>query len=135
FFDNITHAIEAAKYLWSRLPREYQDKVKWFNADMTTYFKTDEVKSFEDGDTWGFCTTKSFGMANMQHSYKLTLVQGIDIPDVSIVIQWCATWRSLSTLWQRFGCAVQNMSLEGTAILFAEKEHFDEYKTMKEKRK
>ncbi|KAG2060972.1 hypothetical protein BDR06DRAFT_854745, partial [Suillus hirtellus] len=42
---------------------------------------------------------------------------------------------SLSTLWQHFGCAVRNMSSEGTAILFAEKEHFDEYKMMKEKRK
>ncbi|KAG2060971.1 hypothetical protein BDR06DRAFT_837285, partial [Suillus hirtellus] len=64
FFDNITHAIEAVKYLWSCLPQEYQDKAKWFNADMTTYFKTDKVKSFKDDDTWWFCTTESFGMAN-----------------------------------------------------------------------
>ncbi|KAG1867710.1 hypothetical protein F4604DRAFT_1584981 [Suillus subluteus] len=64
---------------------------------MTTYFKTDEVKSFTDGDTWGFCMTESFGM--------------------------------------RFGRATRNMSLEGTAILFAEKEYFDQYKMEKEKRK
>ncbi|KAG2100864.1 hypothetical protein BD769DRAFT_1312260, partial [Suillus cothurnatus] len=42
---------------------------------------------------------------------------------------------SLSTLWQRFGRAVRNMSLEGTVILFAEKEYFDVYKAEKEKRR
>ncbi|KAG1788899.1 hypothetical protein EV424DRAFT_1270021, partial [Suillus variegatus] len=51
--------------------------------------------------------------------------QGIDISDIRIVIQWRATWCSLSTIWQRFGRAVQNMSLDGTVILFAEKEYFD----------
>ncbi|KAG2743118.1 P-loop containing nucleoside triphosphate hydrolase protein [Suillus brevipes Sb2] len=122
FFDNINNSIEAAKFLRSRLPQECQDKVKWFNADMTTHFKQDEVKNFTEGITWGFCTTESFGM-------------GIDISDIRIVIQWRATWCSLSTIWQRFGRAVRNMSLEGTAILFAEKEYFDVYKAEKEKRR
>jgi superfamily II DNA/RNA helicase len=66
---------------------------------------------------------------------ELTATQGIDISDIRVVIQWRATWCSLSTLWQRFGRAVRNMSLEGTAILFAEKEYFDVYKAEKEKRR
>ncbi|KAG1852967.1 hypothetical protein C8R48DRAFT_611285, partial [Suillus tomentosus] len=64
FFDNINNAIEAAKFLRARLPQECQDKVKWFNADMTTHFKQDEVKNFTEGNTWGFCTTESFGMVS-----------------------------------------------------------------------
>ncbi|KAG2142783.1 uncharacterized protein EDB93DRAFT_1056231, partial [Suillus bovinus] len=101
---------------------EYQDKIKWFNANMMTYFKQDEVGNYIQEITWGFCTTESFGM-------------GIDIADVCIVIQWQATCCSLSTLWQRFGCAVRDMPLEGTAILFAEKECFDAYRVEKEKRR
>ncbi|KAG1867739.1 hypothetical protein F4604DRAFT_1584971 [Suillus subluteus] len=66
---------------------------------------------------------------------ELTATQGIDISDICIVIQWRATWCSLATIWQRFGRAVRNISLEGTAILFAEKEYFDVYKTEKEKRR
>ncbi|KAG1905441.1 uncharacterized protein F5891DRAFT_976372 [Suillus fuscotomentosus] len=108
FFDNINNAIKAVKFLQARLPQECQDKVKWFNADMTMHFKQDEVKNFTEGNTWGFCMTESFGM-------------------------WQATWCSLSTLWQCFGHAVRNMLLEGTAILFAEKEYFDVYKAEKER--
>ncbi|KAG2082330.1 uncharacterized protein F5147DRAFT_590424, partial [Suillus discolor] len=93
FFDNINNAIEATKFLQSCLPQECQDKVKWSNAGMTMYFKQDEVKNYTQGITWGFCMTESFGM-------------GIDITDIHIVIQWQATWCSLSTIWQRFGHAV-----------------------------
>ncbi|KAF8233809.1 hypothetical protein L208DRAFT_1265108, partial [Tricholoma matsutake] len=46
---------------------------------------------FSGGNTWGLFTTDSFGM-------------GMDIPDVELVVQWKATC-TLSTLWQRFGCA------------------------------
>ncbi|KAH7917314.1 P-loop containing nucleoside triphosphate hydrolase protein [Leucogyrophana mollusca] len=121
FFDNITHAIEAAQCLRSRLPPEYREKIKWFNSDMTTHFKEAEVENFSNGETWGFCMTESFGM-------------GVDISDVRIVIQWRAMC-SLSTLWQRFGRAVRDMTLEGIAILFAEKDHFDAYRKEKEQRR
>ncbi|KAG2030606.1 hypothetical protein BDR03DRAFT_821755, partial [Suillus americanus] len=50
--------------------------------------------------------------------------QGMDVPDVLLVIQWKATCK-LSTLWQRWGRAVRDRELQGTAILFAEKDYFD----------
>ncbi|KAI6120804.1 hypothetical protein EV401DRAFT_1838287, partial [Pisolithus croceorrhizus] len=50
--------------------------------------------------------------------------QGMDVPDISLVIQWRATCK-LAALWQRFGRAVHDKRLTGTALLFAEKEHFD----------
>ncbi|KAI6115258.1 hypothetical protein EV401DRAFT_1865422, partial [Pisolithus croceorrhizus] len=50
---------------------------------------------------------------------------GMDVPDILLVIQWRATCK-LAALWQRFGRAVRDRQLTGTAILFAEKDHFDD---------
>ncbi|KIM70516.1 hypothetical protein SCLCIDRAFT_12461 [Scleroderma citrinum Foug A] len=36
--------------------------IKWFNADMSTTFKEEELENLLRGETWGFCTTTSFGM-------------------------------------------------------------------------
>ncbi|KAG1724779.1 hypothetical protein EDB19DRAFT_1834031 [Suillus lakei] len=111
FFDSIQDAIGAAKYLQSHLPPGLWGKIKWFNSDMTFKFKEAEVDNLVTGDTWGLCTTESFGMR-------------MDVPDIILVIQWQATC-SLSTVWQRFGHAIRNCVLQGTALLFAKKEHFD----------
>ena len=64
FFDEIKQAIQAAKYLCSRLPKHLRHKIKWFNADMTPTYKESEVRNLKDGDTWGYCTTESFGMVS-----------------------------------------------------------------------
>ena len=58
----------------------------------------------------------------------------MDIPNIKIVIQWCAT-PSLSALWQRFGRCARDPTLDGTAIIFAEKEYFDVLPIEKKKRK
>ncbi|KAG1862650.1 P-loop containing nucleoside triphosphate hydrolase protein [Suillus subluteus] len=119
FFDSIQDAIGAAKYLQSRLPPEMRERIKWFNSDMTTKFKETEVDNLVTRDTWGLCTTESFGM-------------GMDVPNITLVIQWRATCK-LSTVWQRFGRAVRDRALRGTALLFAEKEHFDDVREEKRK--
>jgi ERCC4-related helicase len=54
----------------------------------------------------------------------------MDIPDIALVIQWKATC-SIVTMWQRFGRDGQDQTLEATAVLLAEKEHFDNYRTAK----
>lgn len=57
-------------------------------------------------------------------------MQGMDISDISLVIQWRATCK-ISALWQRFGRAARDKLLSGTAILFAEKKYFsDEQEAM-----
>jgi superfamily II DNA/RNA helicase len=58
----------------------------------------------------------------------------MDLPDITIVIQWRVT-PSISALWQRFGRCVRDPTLEGTAIIFAEKEYFDVFANEKKKRK
>ncbi|KAI6006039.1 P-loop containing nucleoside triphosphate hydrolase protein [Pisolithus albus] len=114
FFDDIQDAIAAAKTLQKRLPHEVRHRIKWFNSDMTTTYKEAEVAHLHSGDTWGLCTTESFGM-------------GMDVPDIAIVVQWRATC-GLSTLWQRWGRAARAHGESGTAILFAEKDLFDDVK-------
>ncbi|KAG2362560.1 hypothetical protein BDR07DRAFT_1221001, partial [Suillus spraguei] len=75
FFNDIQDAINAACSLCKRLPSEFRDKVKWFNSDMSSTYKDAELENLLSGETWGFCTTDSFGM-------------GMDVPDIKIVIQW-----------------------------------------------
>ncbi|KIM63649.1 hypothetical protein SCLCIDRAFT_116855 [Scleroderma citrinum Foug A] len=112
FFDDIQDAIGAANYLRSHLPPELRDKVKWLNSDMTSTFKDEELAQLILGESWGLCTTDSFGM-------------GMDIADIRLIIQWRATCH-LETLWQHFGRAVRNRELTGKAVLFVEKDHFDD---------
>ncbi|KAI6006430.1 hypothetical protein EDC04DRAFT_2582979 [Pisolithus marmoratus] len=111
FFDDIQDAIATTKTLQKHLPHEVHHKIKWFNMDMTTTYKEAEVTHLHAGDTWGLCTTESFGM-------------GMDVPDITIVVQWRATC-GLSTLWQHWGCAGRAHSESSTAILFTEKDLFE----------
>ncbi|KIJ62204.1 hypothetical protein HYDPIDRAFT_94679, partial [Hydnomerulius pinastri MD-312] len=75
FFDDIQDAINAAPYLRSRLPLELRDKVKWFNADMTTTYKEAELGHLVSGERCGFAMTESFGL-------------GMDVSDIKLIIQW-----------------------------------------------
>ncbi|KAI5982309.1 P-loop containing nucleoside triphosphate hydrolase protein, partial [Pisolithus albus] len=121
FFDDIPDSINAACVLRRRLPSELREKIRWFNADMSTTYKEDELRKLISGETWGLCTTTSFGM-------------GMDVPDILMVIQWRASC-NLSALWQRFGRAARDRQLAGTALLFAEKEYFNDEKAAKAARK
>ncbi|KAI0072283.1 hypothetical protein K474DRAFT_1555970, partial [Panus rudis PR-1116 ss-1] len=51
--------------------------------------------------------------------------QGLDVPDILIVVQWKVP-KDINTLMQRFGRAVRNQALQGTAILIAEPQWFYE---------
>ncbi|KIJ58560.1 hypothetical protein HYDPIDRAFT_178049 [Hydnomerulius pinastri MD-312] len=102
-------------------PPELRDKIKWFNSDMTMAYKEAELENLVSGETWGLCTTDSFGM-------------GMDVADIVLIIQWRATCK-LATLWQQFGRAARNQELTGTVLLFAEKDHFDDERATKAARK
>jgi superfamily II DNA helicase RecQ len=64
FFDNIQDTIAAAKTLQKRLPLDMRHKIKWYNSDMTAQYKENEVNHLISGETWGLCTTESFGMVS-----------------------------------------------------------------------
>ncbi|KIK79231.1 hypothetical protein PAXRUDRAFT_161852, partial [Paxillus rubicundulus Ve08.2h10] len=112
FFNNIPESINAACSLCQCLPLELRVKIKWFNADMSTTYKEAELENLVSSETWGLCTTASFGM-------------GMDVADIFLVIQWRATCK-ITALWQRFGRAIQNQEITGTALLLAEKQYFDD---------
>ncbi|KIK75321.1 hypothetical protein PAXRUDRAFT_19099 [Paxillus rubicundulus Ve08.2h10] len=88
---------------------------------MTTAYKEVELTHLISGERRGFAMTESFGM-------------GMDVSDIKLIIQWCMTCK-LATLWQRFGCAVQNKEPTGAVILFAEKDFFDDEHEAKNTRK
>ena len=69
FFDNINTSIQAALFLRSLLPHEYQQRVKWFNSEMSDTFKRDEAARFACGETWGLMATDSFGMVGESFLY------------------------------------------------------------------
>lgn len=60
-------------------------------------------------------------------------MQGMDLPNVSIVVQWKATC-DLCMLWQRFGRAARGPGEQGTAILLVEKKDTDEERQAKAKK-
>ncbi|KIK78932.1 hypothetical protein PAXRUDRAFT_37427, partial [Paxillus rubicundulus Ve08.2h10] len=103
------------------LPCELRDKLKWFNANMSTEYKQTELDNLVSGETWGLLMTTSFWM-------------GMDVLDISLVVQWRVTCKVVA-LWQRFGHAVRDKALTGTALLFAEKEYFNDEKAVKAARK
>ncbi|KIL55116.1 hypothetical protein M378DRAFT_91381 [Amanita muscaria Koide BX008] len=112
FFDDINESIAACESLRGRVPPANRDKINWFNSDMSDEFKEEEAERLLKGDSWGLCTTDSFGM-------------GMDLPDIGLVVQWRATC-TLTTLWQRMGRAARNQSLTAKAVFLVEKEHFDD---------
>ncbi|KAK2464056.1 hypothetical protein APHAL10511_003926 [Amanita phalloides] len=117
FFDSISESVEAGHYLCSLLPPEHRPCIQWFNSEMSDCFKIDETLRFANNEVWGLLATDSFGM-------------GMDLPDIRIIVQWGATC-SISTLWQRFGQCVRDPNLQGTAILFTEKENLDSERSKK----
>ncbi|KAI0090787.1 P-loop containing nucleoside triphosphate hydrolase protein [Irpex rosettiformis] len=117
FFDNKKDAEAAAKFLWSRVSMDLRQKISWFHAGMTRFFRVEQIAKLrgDDGiseEAWGFMATDSGGL-------------GLDVPNVNIVVQYKAT-SSLDTIVQRFGRAVRDVHLQGVAILIAEPHWFYE---------
>ncbi|KAJ7733400.1 P-loop containing nucleoside triphosphate hydrolase protein [Mycena maculata] len=78
FFDSIAESLAAAQYLRGLVPIEVRDKIKWFNSEMSPEFRAEESDRFDEGLNYGLSCTESFGM-------------GIDLPNITLVIQWRAS--------------------------------------------
>ena len=65
FFDSIPESVRAGHFLRRLLPREFQDRIIWFNSHMSDKFKLDETLRFSCGDVWGLMATDSFGMVSI----------------------------------------------------------------------
>ena len=94
-----------AKFLRSRLPAGLHEKVQWLHAGMTSAFHTDEIENIVNGKQWGLVLTDIGGMVsfiNPQINLTLPFIKGVDVPDITIVVQWKAP-KDLCTLMQQFG--------------------------------
>ncbi|KAH9911457.1 P-loop containing nucleoside triphosphate hydrolase protein [Fomitopsis serialis] len=113
FCNSVKETEAVCRYLRSRLPKALQrDKIRYFHASMSTFFRIDEFEAFRDGNTFGLCVTDAFGM-------------GLDLTGIQVIVQW-KTPMSMNTLWQRFGRAARGPGEYTFAFLIAEKQYFDE---------
>lgn len=67
---------------------------------------------------------------NIDIIFMLTGMQGMDLPNVSTVVQWKATC-DMCTLWQRFGRGGRGIGETATAILLVEKKDTEEEQKLK----
>ena len=105
FFNSKGEAEEAAKFLRSHLPVEMCDKVQWLHAGMTPAFCNDEIRHLVNGEWWGLALTDVRGMVssfNSQCNVNLPFVEGVEVPDITLIVQWKAP-KDLCTLMQQFG--------------------------------
>lgn len=72
-------------------------------------------------------------LACLQIANTIMHAQGMDLPDIQLVIQWKATC-DLCTLWQRFGCGGRGSDQLATAILLVEKKDPNEERLQKAER-
>ncbi|KAF8054648.1 hypothetical protein FPV67DRAFT_1460618 [Lyophyllum atratum] len=100
FFDNTKEAEAACHHLRMLLPPSLRKKIKWFHSTMTLTYRDEE------------------------------LMNGMDLPDIEIVIQWKATC-DLCTLWQRFGQAGVEGTARASGSCWWKKKHLDEERVAK----
>lgn len=97
-------------------------------SDMSASFKEAGVADLASGELLGICATDSFGMVSICEPYWnvccLTYLQGIDLKDIDLVIQWKVTCDPCM-LWQRFGHRARDKDLQATALLFVESKDLD----------
>jgi len=130
FFNSRAEAQAGAEYLRARLSPELRDKIKWFHSGMTDEFREEEMHALIIGESFGEGSTDAAGMVSLlalRLLYILTCLQGIDIPDIRIVVQYGAS-KELSTYWQRAGRAGRDYSIDAVAILLVEPRYFDDEK-------
>jgi len=132
FFNSRAEAQAGAEYLCEQLPPQLHDNIKWFHSGMTDEFHEDEMHALLVGDVFGHAATDAAGMVSGIDLIFLLrklniLLQGIDLPDLTLVVQYRVP-KELSTFIQRAGRAAHNPNLQATAVLLAEPSYFDDEK-------
>lgn len=65
FFDSITKAVQAGRYLRSRLPPLLRHKIAYFHSKMSQAYKEKTLEKLKKGEIWSLCATDSFGMVSV----------------------------------------------------------------------
>lgn len=72
FVDNITEGVNMGDAMRAKLPPEYRDRVRWFNADMSQTYRDEALKDYREGRVWVLICTDSFGMVCFPSVYDHT---------------------------------------------------------------
>lgn len=111
----------------ARKPGE-MELIPWFHSGMSPVFLAKTIDDLKSGRIWGLVCTDAFGLVSFTVTRLAILIkwhgQGMDIPDIRVVVQWCVP-SDLCTLWQRFGRAARDPKEEGLAVLFVESRYQD----------
>jgi superfamily II DNA/RNA helicase len=131
FFNSHAEAQSGANFLHLCLPTKLCDKVKWFHSGILDEFRKTEMQTLLVGEVYGHAATDAASMVGMSFYLICSLFsillasQGIDIPDVTLVVQY-QVLRELSTWNQRAGWVDHNPDLRATAVITAEPSFCDE---------
>lgn len=134
FFQTKKETQDAWAYLRSRLPAELHEKVAYVHAGLTLEHRIQCLEGLRNGTIWGILCTDAAGMVRCGSVHSLASTethriiatpQGIDIPNIDIVIQYKVP-KDLCSLAQRFGRAARDLARNGKAVLFAEPSFFAE---------
>ncbi|KAJ3823424.1 hypothetical protein F5880DRAFT_1482208 [Lentinula raphanica] len=99
FFNSRRAAQEGAQFLCSHLPKDQIELVKRIHSGMSNEFHHDEVHALKIGNWLGTCATDAVGMVSNINNLTFALrlkalqLQGIDIPDIHIVVRYSVPTR------------------------------------------
>lgn len=141
FFNGIHEATSAAKFLWGLAGKENkpEEQIIWYHSNMSEDFKQGEVERLRSGELWGICATDAFGL--VRHSPICTRLtadvfsQGMDLSNITTIINYGAVYCDLCKITQRFGRAVRDNRLQGYALLLFEPKYSDKTRALKAKKK
>lgn len=129
-FDSINDCVLAGKRLCDRLPMHLKNKVLWHHSNMTAEFRAEELEALMRGDIIGFCATDTLGIVSKKtprivYMHSNIILQGMDICDFGIVVQYGVCKLTMSTLAQRKGRATRDPNIEAIFLVLAEKKYFE----------
>jgi superfamily II DNA helicase RecQ len=113
----------------SQAPPHLTGKLLWFHSGMSQQFQTETIKKLHSHEIWGIFCTDAAGMVCkplLSLSLRLNRLQGLDLRDIELVVQWKYT-DSLCTLWQRLGRAARDSSTEATGVYIVEPSYTDHH--------
>lgn len=70
FVDSINEGVNMGDAMRAKLPPEYRDRVRWFNADMSQTYRDEALKDFRECRVWVLICTDSFGMVRNTANHR-----------------------------------------------------------------
>ncbi|KAJ7487291.1 P-loop containing nucleoside triphosphate hydrolase protein, partial [Mycena galericulata] len=130
YCDDTKDGADIIDHLNARVHQDYRARglVRPYNASMSREYRDTVMCLFRAGIVRILVCTDAAGMASPATSLSIfpfsRVLQGCDLPDVDIVVQWKAP-TNMSSWIQRAGRAARGHGREGLAVMLVEKTAFE----------